>query len=404
MSSNPRIALITTWYPPTNGVAVNRMYAFVKYLPKSYELVVYTSAPQSETVLLENGKVEYVVSKSFLGRFKHKTTDSTISHKFKSLVRLILIKLGSTELGAWKKNTFQKLVREHKKKPFDLILSSFDPVEAHQIAYDFCDQIQRIPWVADMRDEMSTNPFVSESISKKLRVKEILFEKYISAITTVSVPILEDFKKQFPAVKHFEEIRNGFDHEVPLSKVKNAQFTFVYAGTFYGKNKPDLFFNALQELIQENQFPADFQIHFVGTNHNFWIPKEFAEQVQFIPKVPQAEAVKYMTEADCNLLLSVPLGTMGRFTGKLFDYLSVEKPILALVDVQDVAAELIVEHHAGVAVDFYSLEDIKAGIVSIYSKWKNNEEYPIDPEKTATLHRRHQVKKMDVLIQKMIQS
>ena len=44
---------------------------------------------------------------------------------------------------------------------------------------------------------------------------------------------------------HYLEVRNGFDHELKAFDHFNPVFTFTYAGTFYGKRKPDTFFQAL---------------------------------------------------------------------------------------------------------------------------------------------------------------
>ena len=40
-SKNKKIALITTWYPPINGIAVNRMNAFANYLSERFEVEVF---------------------------------------------------------------------------------------------------------------------------------------------------------------------------------------------------------------------------------------------------------------------------------------------------------------------------------------------------------------------------
>tara|TARA_R110002072_G_scaffold20688_2_gene74814 strand:- start:16037 stop:16372 length:336 start_codon:yes stop_codon:yes gene_type:complete len=109
-----------------------------------------------------------------------------------------------------------------------------------------------------------------------------------------------------------------------------------------------------------------------------------------------------MNNADCNLLLVPPMEEKGRFTGKLFDYLSVEKPILAMIDKSDVGATLIKEHNGGVVTDFSDEVEIEKGIISVYELWKNKIFLPIDSDKTKTLHRKHQVNKVKLLIQKLI--
>src|SRR5690554_6737042 len=83
-----RIALITTWFPPKNGVAVSRMYAFAKYLSTDYEVEVFTEGMRSESQRNEYFTVHYLSSDSVLNKLKHKTDDSWLRHNFISVVNV----------------------------------------------------------------------------------------------------------------------------------------------------------------------------------------------------------------------------------------------------------------------------------------------------------------------------
>ena len=49
LKNKPHIVLITTWFPPQKGVAVNRMYAFAKYLENfNYKVSVITITTGNE--------------------------------------------------------------------------------------------------------------------------------------------------------------------------------------------------------------------------------------------------------------------------------------------------------------------------------------------------------------------
>jgi hypothetical protein len=100
-------------------------------------------------------------------------------------------------------------------------------------------------------------------------------------------------------------------------------------------------------------------------------------------------------------MIHPPTEAKGIFTGKLFDYLSVEKPVLALVDTEDVAAALIEECKAGLAVDFYENDEICKAISDLIHRWENNEKFPFDSSKIKSLHRRFQVQKLDELMQEL---
>lgn len=397
-----RIALITTWFPPQNGVAVNRMAAFAKYLSSDFEVDVYTIGNEDRDELKDFGTVYTRSSHSFLDRIKHKSTDSRLKHHAKTILNILSIKLNLSTKSAWKKKVINLLKENHEKRNYHVLLSSFSPVEPHDIAFSVKSKFPELIWVADMRDEMSSNPFMHGSTKRKMRARELRYAPLIDAITTISRPIMDDFRTLFPALENFEEIRNGFDHdEIPKGNF-NEIFTMVYAGTFYGKRKPDVFFQVLKGLIQERKIDKPIKIQFIGTNHNFNIPVELNEFVEFIPTVSYRDSIDYINNADCNLLFNPPLGTKGQFSGKIFDYISVEKPILAMVDIEDVAADLIIEHNAGIVCDFYNQQEIEGAFLKVYRHWQKKIAFPVNHEKTASLHRKAQVIKLRGLIQKLL--
>jgi glycosyltransferase involved in cell wall biosynthesis len=214
-------------------------------------------------------------------------------------------------------------------------------------------------------------------------------------VTAVSKPILDGFESIFQSTKcQFLEIRNGFDHDVKPITVQNESFTIVYAGTFYGRRKPDVFFKALLELKSNNELPQQLKIHFIGTHHNFSIPNEFASNIQFIPQITNEEVVGLLSSADCQLLIHPPSSAKGIFTGKLFDYLSVERPILAIVDPNDVAADLIQTCSAGYIADFNSQEEITNGLRNCIKLWSKKESLNYNHSEIQSLHRKHQVQKL----------
>jgi len=394
----PRIALITAWFPPSNGVAVNRMKAFQKYLSADFPIDVFSVGPQDGISTDEYGTV-YLHSYSRFWHFlDHDSRDNRIKHKIKTAAHVIINALHISKLGTWKKRTLRSIQAAHTKSPYQFLISSYAPSEAHDIACALKKEFPSLKWIADMRDEMSLNPFQNTLSREVLAQKEASYAGHIDALTTVSLPILEDFKGIFPTVNHFVEVRNGYDHDLEPTRVDNELFTFVFAGTFYGTLKPDYFLKVLSEAVESGDIQSDFKIEFVGTSKNFSIPSNLVSHIYFIPRVPYLVAMDHMKYSDCNLLFCPPSEAMGRYTGKLFDYLSVQRPILAMVDMKDVAADLVLEHKAGFVTEFADEKAIALGLKEIYSLWKEKRTLNFDPEKTRSLHRRHQVQKMKDLI------
>ncbi|TNE76503.1 MAG: hypothetical protein EP333_02430 [Bacteroidetes bacterium] len=398
-----KILLITAWFPPTKGVAVNRMESFVEYLSSDNDVTVLTLGERDVVLNNDNGVVHYIGGSSFWNKIKHKQSDGKFLHHLKSLINVLTARLGVSSYGAWKRKALKRGLQLNGQESFDILISSYAPVEAHEIAYEMKLASPDLIWIADMRDEMSGNPFASENERSKLRQKEKQFAPFVDVITSVAEPILNEFKTLMPEVKEFIEVRNGYNHNVQPKSNFNEVYTIVYAGTFYGKRKPDYFFQSIQELLKDGDIGDDIKFKFLGTNHNFTIPAELERFVEFIPPLPYKDAIEEMAAADCNLMVNPPLGTKGQFSGKIFDYASVQKPILAFIDLDDVAADLIRDYNIGIPVGFDDVQGGKEAIRTLYGYWQRKEPYPVKRERIGELHRKFQVEKLNSFIRNLKQ-
>ncbi len=397
-----RIALITTWFPPKTGVATNRMTAFAKYLGEEYKVDVFAlDQDLHHKHWRENVNVYYSKSYAILEKLKDKQSDSKLLHYFKTGTRIIFSKFIKFPLKKWQDLTLKKLLFKHKELAYDFIISSYSPVEAHLVVLDFLKVNSKIPWIADMRDEMSTNPMISNQDKILLQKIESLVNEKATAITTVSDPILNDFKKICKNVQYFEEIRNGFDHDLKFEEnviiPETNTIKLGYFGSFSGEQKPDLFFECLIELLNEIK-DFDFEFHLFAAYNNFNIPTVIKDRIFMHEGLPYLEAVKKMNSMDANLLLYPKTGRVGIFSGKLFDYLSVRKPIIALIEKSDVASKLIIDLNAGYVAEFSEKEEIKSELINLYTDWKQGTVKAANPSDISQLHRKVQVKKMIGLI------
>lgn len=405
MKTTKRIALITTWYPPQQSVATNRMQAFVEYLSENDEVHVFCLGSESTNHSNKEGvEVHYSPSSSLFEWLKDHQTDAAFIHKIKVGVRIILSKFIKNPLKKWQFSTLDKLIKCHRERQFDVVISSFSPKEAHLIAIDFCKQYPTVPWIADMRDEMSKNPYIDANTRIHLQEIEKDVNQYARAIVSVSEPIVNDFKKLCPNVTHFSEIRNGYNHAFEREITednRNEVFTFGYFGSFYGQRKPIYFFEALKQLCSEIH-DFDFKFEIVGAHQNFAIPEQFKLKVNIHPVLPYNEAIVLMAKMDLNVQLHPKSEQKGVFTGKLFDYISVQKPVLALVDSEDVAAQLIRDFDCGYIAEFDSVEQIKSAIIAAYSDWKLNHIRFASKENVLSLHRKKQVEKLRELMETIL--
>lgn len=406
MSESKHIALITTWFEPQQSVATNRMLAFAEFLSSTHEVCVFALLQEQKTTKWSDRVTVHYASNGVITEcLKDKQSDGFLLHLFKVGTRKILNVFDKNPLAKWQKSTLVKLNKINEEKPFDCIISSFSPEQAHLIAIGFKKVFPQIPWIADMRDEMSANPYLDAQTIRKLSEVEKDVNRYADALTSVSEPILSDFKLAMTQIQYFEEIRNGFNHNYQRDKSlseKNKVFTLGYFGTFYGKRKPHILMEALKQLSKEEP-GFDFKFNIVGAHQNFAVPPEISEKVKLHEPVNYHEAIQKMASFDANIQIHPKSKQKGIYTGKLFDYISVQKPVIGLVDEDDVAAQLIREFDCGYIADFSDLAANKKILLQAFIDWKQNKIKFASDEQVKTLHRQKQVEKLNLLILKLTQ-
>jgi len=402
---NKRLALITTWYPPLKGVAVGRMNAFSKYLSQDFEVEVFCMAHYNKTVKInEKLIIHYFRSNKLFEKIKSNQLDYKIIHNIKTLIRIIIKKITPNPLLNWKKLVLNALENNHSKNNFDLIISSFSPSEVHLVAIDFCIKNKKVIWIADMRDEMSSNPLIDINTKNNLKSIEKDIDMYATAILSVSEPILNEFKTICPTVKYFLEIRNGYDHQLVFKNSKKSNSKIInlgYFGSFYGLQKPDILFKALLLLTEENK-NFDYQLNIYGAHNNFKIPLKLKDKIRMMPFISYENTIKKMNEMDSNILIIPSNGRKGVYSGKLFDYISAKKPILAFVDKEDVAAKLIIDLDCGYVAEFSDIEDNKLALMNFFNDNKKFYSKKASDIEIESLHRKIQVDKISKLINKLI--
>lgn len=379
------------------------MLAFVNYLSKErFKITVITlnegNSPAHETN--QTGDIYREQDEQIIPFLKNKQGENKLLHLSKVVWNVLLLKVLQYPHKAWMKRVEKRLEFVHSKNPIDLIISSFSPIEAHLATYNFLQNHKSIAWVADMRDEMSTNGQINNQTRKLLQKAEIKINSRAQAITTVSSPILNDMRRIMTQVQEFAEIRNGFDNDLKPDRNHNSVFTIIYAGTFYGPRKPHTFFEGLRIFLSTHT--VEFKIQFLGTHHNFSIPKEFENKCEFIPPVDNNKALEYISKADASLLILNEINRVGVYSGKIFDYISVQKPIISVLNPNDVAADLIREQNAGYIADFNQPNEIARSIEFAWKIWNDKSYLPVDEAKVKTLHRKYQVKILEDLILKIV--
>ena len=99
---------------------------------------------------------------------------------------------------------------------------------------------------------------------------------------------------------------------------------------------------------------------------------ELEKVVEFIDYVPYKEVQNYQKEAQVLFLVvnKVP-AAKGILTGKIFEYLQANRPILAIGPTDGDLAEIIRKTDSGVIVDYEDRKAIKDSILGYFNNFKD---------------------------------
>jgi len=165
-----------------------------------------------------------------------------------------------------------------------------------------------------------------------------------------------------------ETIANGcdFDDFAGIAYRRAERFRITHTGSFFGKRSPRPFLEALasSDLDVVARFVGDFR-----TADREWAEElGLGERIELHPYVPRRRSLELQRDSEALLLLIPEAAGRGRgvLSGKVFEYLAAERPILAVVPPDGAAAKLIEETHAGVVAppeDVDAIRDALAGLV-----------------------------------------
>jgi glycosyltransferase involved in cell wall biosynthesis len=194
-------------------------------------------------------------------------------------------------------------------------------------------------------------------------------------------------------------ILNGadFDDFAGLVYRRGDRFRITHTGSFFGKRDPRPFLTALAESGLEDvvaRFVGDFRV----------ADREWAEslglgsRLELHPYVPRRQSLALQRDSDALLLLIPDAGGRGQgvLSGKVFEYLAAERPILAAVPPDGAAAELIRETGAGVVAPADDVPALTAALSELYAKWRAGalNGTPLSPDDRERLGRAARVEEL----------
>jgi glycosyltransferase involved in cell wall biosynthesis len=399
-----KVLLVTMYFPPAGGGGVARPLKLATHLPE-LGIETHVLAPDDpkwvhrddELDVPPDAKVHRARYVGPRGRLPAEELHG-LSGAERALRQAALFSrrlLLPDEFVSWTLTAIPAARRIVNDEKIDVLVTTSPPASVNLIGAAV-KQATGVPWVADLRDSIASNP--DRRVDRlAVRVKERgqalvarSVAKRANAIVAVSDAIADEMREL--GAEGVATIPNGcdFDDFDGLEYHGGERFRITHTGSFFGHRDPKPFLTALAEA------DGDVVVRFVGGLRA--ADREFAERLglgdrlEEIPHVPRRSALELQRDSEALLLLLPEAGGRGRTvpSGKIFEYLAAERPILAAVPTDGVAADLVRRADAGVVVAPDDVPALRAAITGLHARWRKGalDGAALSPELRESLSRR----------------
>jgi len=396
-----KVLIISYYWPPSGGPGVQRWLKFVKYLPQfniepivivpknpSYPIIDLESDKATESSL-EIIKVPIFEPNQIFSFFSAKKTEQLSSGMLSSnpsiIEKTLLYFRGNLFIPDarkyWKKNVVEVIFQQlNKHSDIDTLITTGPPHSVHLIGMEIKEKTD-LRWITDFRDPWTTISYHKYlRLTKKSSQKHQKLEREVLRNSDDIIVTSPKTKANFEKLtdKPIHVITNGFDFDTPSLKPNPEKFTMSYVGSLLRDRNPKILWEVLAELCQENkEFSSRFEFHLYGKQANNF--KKIIEHyklesiIEFHGYISHKDAVKVMSRSHLLLLIEINREqTSEIIPGKLFEYLGVRRPILAIGPKQWSAGELITDLMAGIYLTYTNKDELKSFLLNAFEDFKNN--------------------------------
>ena len=407
--------IVSFYFPPAGGGGVQRPLKLAQYLP-AMDVETHVLAPDDPRWLHRDDGLRmptqaWVHRARYMGVSGGKPSEvlagtdgieRALTHARLQLRRLVV----PDENATWAVTAIPAGIRLVRQHGIDVVLSTSPPPSTHLIAAAIA-RATGARWVADLRDSLVAHAHRrADSVATRAkaathrRVAQLVASR-ADAIICVSEAISEETRALTPRGR-VATIPNGcdFDDVAGLEHRPSGRFRLTHTGSFFGRRDPRPFLQALHDsgLDVVARFLGDFR----DADRQWAAGLELGDRLELIPYAPRSESLALQRDSEALLLLIPEAGGRGRgiLSGKVFEYIAVGRPILAVVPPDGAAAELIRETGAGVVAPSDDPTAIRAALEELHSRWRDGglPDVELTPEWRDRLSRRTRVEEMAAVL------
>ena len=266
-----------------------------------------------------------------------------------------------------------------------------------------------VPWVADFRD-----PWVGRVTYRpptpwheaRHRAMERRVIHAADRVTLVSEALVALYRERYPDVdpSRFVYLPNGFDSDdwrrALQGNDRSAEhapaFVLLHAGQLAHRPTVHTLLEAAQRVVERDRAASsDLRLRFLGGNEEIGAQEEarygLGAVLEIQPSRPHIESLAEMSRAQALLLLGHGGAADALLcTGKIYEYLSSGRPVLAILD-EGPAADLLRSTGAGIVFRPGDTAAVAAALENLLQAWRTGKDQalPLPPERLAQWERRN---------------
>jgi glycosyltransferase involved in cell wall biosynthesis len=389
-----KVLFITYYWPPSGGPGVQRALKFSRYLSDFGWIPVvltvrdgdYPAVDKSLMSTAPDLKVIHTSSiepfrlyRSFTGKNQNDAIPTFVLNRDKT-------ERFSDRLSKWiRANLFIPdgrvgWVPFAVKKGLEIIRSenirlvfSTSPPHSLQLAAWFLAKKANLPWITDFRDPWTEAFWVSRRLNKiskglNQRIESTVF-KNAAFITTVSPGLSKLFYDKHN--RRSEVIYNGFE-QIHTGRVRSETFMILFIGHLSSFQNPEPLFRSIMQMPKKQT--NKIMVRFIGQ-----IFQEFQPLFRQYPEI-KIDVIDYlpydqlMEKARLASMLFRPVAkseyASANIGTKMFDYLSLRKPILTIGPRNSVSEMILKETESGQIFDETEIKAMGEYISKYFALWE----------------------------------
>jgi glycosyltransferase involved in cell wall biosynthesis len=403
-----KVLIVALYFPPAGGAGVQRPLKFATHLP-DLGFETHVLAPD-DPKWLDRDETQPLPPRAIVHRARnigpaarrpgeelyHRSGLDRLAAQGRLSARRLLVPDASV---LWNVTAIPAALRIVRRAGIDVVLTTSPPGSVHLVGAA-AKRLGGVRWVADLRDSVAAHPHRRRAVRGERRLARLIARR-ADLVVCASEAIAAEMRALSPTAR-VEVVENGCDFEdfAGLDYQPGSRLRITHTGRFFGWRNPRPFLEALA------RGPADVVARFVGDFRG--ADREYGEKLglgsrlELVPPVPRTEALALQRDSEALLLLIPEAEGRGRgvLSGKVFEYLAAERPILAAVPPDGAAARLLRDLGAATIVAPDDVDGLVIALEDLVRRWKAGEldGAPLGEDARRRLSRRARVEELAGLL------